>query len=61
MDMQQVKKKKNNKKKWIYRKKKNKTMKTDGCSGIYKIIYHNGSYLLLIGKTQWQSLEIPHE
>ena len=47
MDMQQV--------------KKNKTMKTDGCSGIYKIIYHNGSYLLLIGKTQWQSLEIPHE
>ena len=47
MDMQQV--------------RKNKTMKIDGCSEIYKNVYHNDSYLLLIGKTQWQSLEISNE
>ena len=36
-------------------------MKINGISGMYATIYHNGSYLLLFGRKEWHSTEIPYE
>ena len=36
-------------------------MKINGISGMYATIYHNGSYLLLFGRKEWHSIEIPYE
>ena len=36
-------------------------MKTTNSSGIVETIYHNGSYLLLLGKRKLQSFEISWE
>ena len=41
--------------------KNNKTMKTTMHYEIYKIIYHNGSYLLLSGKKRWQNFKNSHK
>ena len=38
-----------------------KKIKITGNSGIYKTIYHNGSYLLLFGKKKLLSFEISRD
>ena len=36
-------------------------MKVISSSGIFKIIYHNGNYLLLFGMRKFQTFEISDE
>ena len=36
-------------------------MKVTSSSGIFKTVYHNGSYLLLFGERNSQSFETPCE